>query len=172
MFGFIKLVVENDVIGDAETGIIGCETTGVTAMDVPGLFDFAAFAAAFAASAAALACAFAAAAAAAAAAFCCLAVNAGATNAGAAIAGVTAGADTTGAAATTAVGDAAIGVSVLASEEGCNEAKSATRVVGDVVVPLPTKDVVVTGWTGEMADGPCTAGAGALVTGLMAPPAD
>lgn len=172
MFGFIKLVVEIDTIGDAETGIIGCETTGVTAMDVPGLFDFAAFAAAFAASAAAFAWAFAAAAAAAAAAFCCLAVNAGATNAGAVTFGVTAGVDTTEAATTTAVGGATIGVSVLASEEGCNVARSATRVVGDVEVPLPTTGVVVTGWTGEMADGVCTVGTGALVTGLMAPPGD
>ena len=144
----------------------------MTAKDVPGRLDFAAFAAAFAALAAAFAWAFAAAAAAAAAAFCCLAVNTGATNAGAVTVGVTAGADTIAAAGTTAVGDATIGVSVLASEEGCSVAKSATRVEADGAVPLPVTGVTVICWIGEMADGVCKVGAGALVTGLMAPPAD
>ncbi len=71
-------IVEIDPIGAAATGIIGCDTTGATAIAVLDFFDLAAFAAAFAAAFCCFARALAAAAAAFAAAFCCFAVIAGA----------------------------------------------------------------------------------------------
>jgi len=149
--GFKRVVVENDVIGPAATGAIGCETTGVKAMEVPGLFDLAA-----------------------AAACCCFVVRTGPTT-GVTDAVCVATTVTTGAAETTALGEAAIGVRMLASEDGCNASMAAKPVtLADccVVVPLPTTGVPATGGTGVAGAGAGTAGAGAVVTGLILPAAD
>lgn len=141
LFGTKKLDDVNDEIGAAATGTIGCETTGVSAIDVPDLFDLAAFAAALAAAAAALACALAAAAAAFAAAFCWAAVICGATTAGALTTGAAAAAGVRVPALVALVVDA-IGVSVLASVDGWSDARLTSDADVLLLVPVVVDDAV------------------------------